>query len=301
MVGEAGHVFNHSHTSSGGAYIERVAQYDRFLRDGFPSGPARPAVAAAANSGDGSDDWWTQLQGYYSIMSPGKNTICVGSVNANDLHYAPQASMGPTLDGRIKPDLVAPGHLDYRPLDGMEVSFEEIRLHAVPESGADDLVLRFDCPNDPTGTSGWSAPAAGVLSVRTFCDEADEFVLETDGVAAANYEKLTFRMKLDVEHGDAHRRPRDYVLRWARDGDGRPDVHLSPRFEEVEKDGQWRSFEFDLSSEPALWRDRFYRMTLRPVFYDDRIQMPWRGQGYWGNNGTSAAVDDQGAADPHGD
>jgi hypothetical protein len=46
-----------------------------------------------------------------TISSPAtaKNTIVVGSVNTDDLQVSSFSSLGPTLDGRIKPDLVAPG------------------------------------------------------------------------------------------------------------------------------------------------------------------------------------------------
>ncbi|MBI4717702.1 MAG: S8 family serine peptidase [Planctomycetes bacterium] len=50
-------------------------------------------------------------QGYRSIPPPAaaKNPICIGAVNSNDDSMTPFSSWGPTDDGRLKPDVVAPG------------------------------------------------------------------------------------------------------------------------------------------------------------------------------------------------
>lgn len=51
------------------------------------------------------------LEGFRSIPPPSgaKNHISVGAVNSDDLSVTPFTSWGPTDDGRLKPDLVAPG------------------------------------------------------------------------------------------------------------------------------------------------------------------------------------------------
>jgi subtilisin family serine protease len=48
---------------------------------------------------------------YGTLTPPGtaKNTLTVGAINGNDLSATTFSSWGPTDDGRIKPDLVAPG------------------------------------------------------------------------------------------------------------------------------------------------------------------------------------------------
>ena len=50
-------------------------------------------------------------EGYRSLSPPSgaKNHLCVGAVNANDDSMTAFSSWGPTDDGRIKPDVVAPG------------------------------------------------------------------------------------------------------------------------------------------------------------------------------------------------
>ncbi len=57
------------------------------------------------------DEGVTTPEGFRSIAPPAgaKNHIAVGAVNSNDESVTPFTSWGPTDDGRLKPDLVAPG------------------------------------------------------------------------------------------------------------------------------------------------------------------------------------------------
>ncbi len=59
-------------------------------------------VNAAGNDGDKA---WR----YVSVPADAEDVITVGSVSVFDLEIASSSSRGPTPDGRIKPDLVAPG------------------------------------------------------------------------------------------------------------------------------------------------------------------------------------------------
>lgn len=47
--------------------------------------------------------------GYHSVTDNAKNQILVGSYNKPDLKLSHFSSLGPTWDGRIKPDIMAPG------------------------------------------------------------------------------------------------------------------------------------------------------------------------------------------------
>lgn len=69
--------------------------------------PSRPQVWAAGNNGTCKN--FKMEKGYYSIGNNPKNAIVVGAVDTKDGRLSEFSSLGPTLDGRIKPDVVAPG------------------------------------------------------------------------------------------------------------------------------------------------------------------------------------------------
>jgi subtilisin family serine protease len=115
-------VSNHSYLQErNGNYSVSARSYDRYIRDGItdPNAqsdavvePARAMVWAAGNNGEspqhsGSGSF---VRGYFSVESPAKNTITVGSIeNLSDPRLARSSSLGPTWDGRIKPEIMAPG------------------------------------------------------------------------------------------------------------------------------------------------------------------------------------------------
>lgn len=106
-VGEVGHVTNHSHiASSVGAYVSSID--DPIFNGSWQSDQrAKTIVYAAANNGAGSQ--YGNLKGYYSILSNSKNALNVGNYGSISGLRDPSSSMGPTWDGRIKPDVMAPG------------------------------------------------------------------------------------------------------------------------------------------------------------------------------------------------
>ena len=66
----------------------------------------RGIVVVSAAGNDGDKEWR-----YISVPADAEEVITVGSVNVFDLEIAASSSRGPTPDGRIKPDVVAPGEL----------------------------------------------------------------------------------------------------------------------------------------------------------------------------------------------
>ena len=111
IVTDGSDVTNHSYVQSQNGYGVAAATIDRIVRgdatyDG-DSIPARPQVWAAGNNGLGAQ--YGDEEGYYAVFTSAKNTISVGSVDTLDLRVSDFSSLGPTFDGRIKPDLVAPG------------------------------------------------------------------------------------------------------------------------------------------------------------------------------------------------
>src|SRR5688572_21675429 len=68
--------------------------------------PPRAAVWAAGNNG--ANLRYCPNFGYFGLTVASKNAIVVGGINTDGTHYI-ESSLGPTYDGRLKPDVVAPG------------------------------------------------------------------------------------------------------------------------------------------------------------------------------------------------
>lgn len=104
-------VTNHSYVQSENGYGVVAEGLDRIVRgDADHDGeivPMRPQVWAAGNNG--VNRRYGNESGYYSVFTSAKNTISVGSVDTRDSRVSSFSSLGPTLDGRIKPDVMAPG------------------------------------------------------------------------------------------------------------------------------------------------------------------------------------------------
>jgi subtilisin family serine protease len=113
-------------------YNVDVASVDAIVRGDSPGVPARPVVWAAANNAsvdprdcddDGNIDGdfpqypfpdppgpcpTAYQAGYFSNLAPCKNCINVASVG-DGLVHSRSSSMGPTMDGRLKPEIAAIG------------------------------------------------------------------------------------------------------------------------------------------------------------------------------------------------
>lgn len=102
---------NHSYVQSYGEYDGTAVTIDRVVRGDAVSGgntvPPNLAVYAAGNNGQGVQ--YGNIVGFYSVFTTAKNSLSVGSTDANTGNKSNFSSKGPTYDGRIKPDVVAPG------------------------------------------------------------------------------------------------------------------------------------------------------------------------------------------------
>jgi len=115
IVNDGTDVTNHSYVQSMSVYNTRAIDLDLLVRgDGTDNNgnaiPAQPQVWAVGNNGT-----WAQYgdeEGYYAVFTSAKNTISVGSVDTRNGRLSDFSSRGPTFDGRIKPDVVAPGCLN---------------------------------------------------------------------------------------------------------------------------------------------------------------------------------------------
>lgn len=98
---------NHSYVLAlHGEYEAGVATLDSIIRGDSPGIPARPAAYAAGNNGTGTQ--YGVITGYFSAFSSCKNCVAIASIDKNQIHSG-FSSMGPTPDGRMKPEISAVG------------------------------------------------------------------------------------------------------------------------------------------------------------------------------------------------
>ena len=104
-------------------------------------------IIAAANNGDdlGEPKWKHGIQrGFYSIMAHSKNPVVVGNMTSEEKVRFHHSSMGPTWDGRIKPDIMAPGatsQIVATGEDSVEIYVDFIKLY---RQGSDTPYLVLD-------------------------------------------------------------------------------------------------------------------------------------------------------------
>jgi len=104
---------NHSHAvSPDGSYDAQNQTVDQAIQgDGTSGGvsvPRRPQIYSAGNNGV-TAAWINNQAGFFSLTKQMKNVVVVGNWDVGNNDLTASSSMGPTHDGRIKPDLVAPG------------------------------------------------------------------------------------------------------------------------------------------------------------------------------------------------
>ncbi len=105
-------VSNHSYFMTyNGEYDPLAARHDHLIRgepfdEGDP-GPPRLHVHSAGNLGFAVAGQYRH--GYFSLGTQLKNALVVGSYYVGDERLSHFSSLGPTTDGRLKPDVVAPG------------------------------------------------------------------------------------------------------------------------------------------------------------------------------------------------
>ncbi len=107
----------------GGLYTSSAVQMDGFVRGAIPGSDGRPQpliLTVAAGNWRSIFNPPPGLPGTFAIPTCGdygslstvaaaKNPVIVGAVNSDTATVTSSSSWGPTQDGRLKPDLVAPG------------------------------------------------------------------------------------------------------------------------------------------------------------------------------------------------
>jgi len=161
---QVGHVVNHSHIDSvnmNGVYLDYsyIMDYAIFknwksdcredsLLEACVEGDtlAKTVVYGASNSGGmyGVSIHGPQ-KGFYSILSNSKNAITVGNITSKEGLRFRSSGMGPTWDGRIKPDVMAPGATSEIYVDEnhpIELMLDYVKLYNA-DSAEPYLILDF--------------------------------------------------------------------------------------------------------------------------------------------------------------
>lgn len=125
-----GHVVNHSHCNNeddkmkacSGCdprsfyYGKNIRKVDEMIFKNWKlfteKGDYLTKTAVQSASNNGSQRQHGRMIGFHSVLSQFKNTITVGAMNVLSNKVAVFSSLGPTWDGRIKPDVMANG--DYK-------------------------------------------------------------------------------------------------------------------------------------------------------------------------------------------
>ena len=275
------YVSNHSYTQSNGFYLWRVANFDEAIRNGVQEGevrrPPRPVVFSAGNYGLGAPPIpGVEFRGFHSVLSTGKNQISVGGTYANDDEYASSSSCGPTLDGRIKPDVVAPGFVDWRPLEGVGIEIRSVRLHAVEGSEQADRVLDFSAGLPETE---WSIHGRlgelgsvedGVLRAQLRGGDAELRYRPDVPFAADDYDRISIEMRLTLDTRDGRESwPGHWNIGWSDEPEDRTRGGKNAGFPEETRDGEWHTRTTSLGG--RRYRDTIHFVRVRPIDY------PWRG------------------------
>ena len=160
---QIGHVVNHSHiTNANAQYSHYDYAIDKAIFSNWKSSctqltpnPNHPnsnciegdtliktVVFGAGNNG--TSNYYGDHRSYHSILVPAKNPIVVGMISAIEKIRAPGSSMGPTWDGRIKPDVMAPGYSSLFKADESKPFEAKINYIKLYRQGASTPYISID-------------------------------------------------------------------------------------------------------------------------------------------------------------
>ena len=293
FVDQDAHVSNHSHTSAP-FYADVSAGWDQIIRfgasDGTTTRPPRPVVFAAGNNQTQRLAPQDPLRGFYSLRVANKNAILVGATNSNDDGLGRNSSLGPTLDGRIKPDLVAPGYADWLPPEGIGATVANINFYGkggAPDHNFDAKVTHPDLAAE--GVLSGAIPESDGVRVVSFGAEADRYVFApAGGFAADDISSFDISIRFDtIDTYPSHVPPRMMVVDITR-----ADDKVFQLFEtfDFSQDVNFRTRSVQLDTH-GFWTGDIKSVAFRPFVYPDfGVLCPGGGDaGYSLAGGTSTA------------
>lgn len=294
-------VANWSFTQGFGSYNSASAATDASVRSGFVS------VGAVANQG--IHPQYGIAAGYYSPYRVNKNEIIVANFNQADLSWA-RSSLGPTEDGRLKPDIAALGtgsmfprnqtssiplEIDWIQLTGASPQTWDFNTGLNWQGGwgvagwwgsqnigtivqfTDGPVVALRAPIllPPYGTAWESRPLIGTL---TFPDGST--TLSING-ASGDQIKIRYRLPAIPEWADA-----GADLRWSNNYSSYAFSNKGFRFI---ADGQWRTATINVGADPH-WIGLNGINEVLMTLDGPAMWIPSYGTTGYGNAGGSSAA-----------
>lgn len=303
-------ISSHSYVTTLGPYSASQATIDRNIRGDNSAQAFHPAVGAAANQGINMQ-YGAQV-GYYSVYRTAKNEITVGSIASPDLRWL-ETSIGPTFDGRLKPDIVAPAGATLMPdrLDNIAVDIDSITI----ERGTPLLTYTFDGPSNYIagwGADGWwdRANVGNFQQIVESGTKAFRFTINPlpwgwawagwpmvgtskapDGVAnlnvtgaATDVVKVRYRTANVPEWQGS-----PLTFNWS-DKPGIEDRYYNvfSQAGTLESDGVWHTISYPVGTNPN-WNGKANIQWIRLSFGGPRLPTPGASNSYQGASGSSAA------------
>ncbi len=255
---------------TGGDYNSDAAAIDRLIHNGGGELPrAIPFFWATANE--------AAVEGYHSLAdyASAKNLVAVGATNANDDSLADFSSMGPTADGRLKPDVMAPGCYDTL---GVDVEVDRVRVLGGGEAAFD---WSFDADGDDEGWAPMHDLEAFEVSggsLHTTVTGRDPYMHGPEVLAdSADLDtvELTFHAGTVIAG----------QIFWQNSGGGwAEERHLDFHMPGT---AELRTVELDVASHEN-WTGDFTQLRLDPAVLG--VTVPEQGPTYVGSCGTSLAA-----------
>lgn len=263
--------FSFSHAGSG-TYTAAGTNLDYLITGIDQRLPAPIPIVVAA----GNEAWWG---GYGSVTSfaSAKNIITVGATVWPTSALWSASSMGPTNDGRLKPEVMAPGCST----DGaMPLAIDSFRLMSYDEKET-PIEWTFDVDNEE-----WTVgrdleeivlPGNGTIQTRTtgsnpYLVSSDQLKIDT-----SKYQKLEITMALKYHHQSA--------VYWRGEGENFRGNRRSSFF--VNGDGKMHTYTIDLGSH-SRWKGEVVRLRLDPIQAGIALAAP--GSTYALSCGTSMST-----------
>jgi len=260
--------FSFSH-SSHAVYDSAAANLDFLIHRSSASLPEPVPIAVAAGN-----EAWQYGYGSVTSLASAKNVLAVGASDWADGAIVSFSSFGPTEDGRLKPEVTAPGCSNH---GQTVVGLDRVRL--IPTQGA-AKEYTFD-----SDAQGWSvvrdlttpAVSGGVLEATTTGNDPGLVSPDGLGLDPTLFTRVEVTLRVSRHHVAE--------LFWKTDKGKFHGSRRKPFF--VNADGQLHSYAIDLEGHKQ-WKDTVEQIRIDPITTGIALTVP--GNSYGTSCGTSMST-----------